>query len=762
MKTAIYENRTISLNLWQRENYQTLYEAGKKGKLSCPVCGEQVRFHLGIHGTPRFFHLTEKNINCTDPGHIHRLQSESNGGKYIERNGFKLPVSRKVAVLEKETVVFKEARPVKAPVPFREHPFKTPTISEPYLQLLKNHNIILDEKQMQAVTKTNGAVLVVAGAGSGKTRVLTARTAFMLHEKKIDPRSIMLVTFTAKAANEMKSRLHSYPGLSREQIQRLPAGTFHSLFYRILAFHHPEKWNGDKLLKMDWQKEHILKTRGRELKLDEKEFAYDIAIQQISYWKNSLTAPENVKPLSQWEEQVKELYKYYEHAKKEQGLFDFDDMLLGCYELFSENLSLLEMYQNRFQYFLIDEFQDINKVQYEVIKLLSAKSKNICAVGDDDQSIYSFRGSDPKYLRQFEKDFPNTEIVILNENYRSNHEIVQTANRIIEKNSLRRPKNMRAQLSTGKQPVLFFPFDEEEEATMIVTDIQEKIKKGYQPGDFAILFRTNTESRAVFERLSSSSLPFRIDNDLEPFYERFLVRGMLSFLRLSIDEDNQHAVRDILPALFVRQDILQDLKAESILRDRTLLECLSGIKTGYPFQERKLRRLVPIIRSLANSRPATAIEIVEKELGYNDFIRKRGNEGNKLDKGSDDIRNLKVAAKNFSTIREFIEHTDHMTAMNKEIKKSNKNRNDVISLSTIHRAKGLEYKTVYILGAVDGSIPHDYALEAWRNGDIEPLEEERRLLYVAITRAMEELYLSIPERRKGKKAHPSRFLTPVK
>lgn len=321
---------------------------------------------------------------------------------------------------------------------------------------------------------------------------------------------------------------------------------------------------------------------------------------------------------------------------------------------------------------------------------------------------------------------------------------------------------MRAQLSTGKQPVLFFPFDEEEEATMIVTDIQEKIKKGYQPGDFAILFRTNTESRAVFERLSSSSLPFRIDNDLEPFYERFLVRGMLSFLRLSIDEDNQHAVRDILPALFVRQDILQDLKAESILRDRTLLECLSGIKTGYPFQERKLRRLVPIIRSLANSRPATAIEIVEKELGYNDFIRKRGNEGNKLDKGSDDIRNLKVAAKNFSTIREFIEHTDHMTAMNKEIKKSNKNRNDVITLSTIHRAKGLEYKTVYILGAVDGSIPHDYALEAWRNGDIEPLEEERRLLYVAITRAMEELYLSIPERRKGKKAHPSRFLTPVK
>lgn len=761
MKTAIYENRTISLNQWLREDYQALYEAGRKGRLSCPKCGEKVRLYLGINGMPHFYHLTANVASCQDPTQVSH-QPLKQEAEYIERNGFKLPVSRPIATLDKETALFKEAREVKTAPPFKRKHTSSPSVSTPYLQMLKEQQIYLDKKQLEAVTKVDGSVLVVAGAGSGKTRVLTTRTAYMLHEKKIEGSSMMLVTFTAKAAKEMKSRLYSYPGIDKTQVQKLPAGTFHSLFYRILAFHYPEKWNGNKLLKMDWQKEQILKTRGRELNLNEKEFAYDLAIQQIGYWKNSLTLPSQIKPTSKWEEQAADLYKYYEQTKSGQGLFDFDDMLLGCYQLFQENPALLETYQNRFHYFLIDEFQDINKVQYELIKLLSVKSKNICAVGDDDQSIYSFRGSDPKYLLQFEKDFPNTEIVVLNENYRSNHEIVQTANRVIEKNIERRPKKMKAQFSIEKNPTMFFPYDEEEEATMVVTDIGEKIKQGYKPGDFAILFRTNTGSRAVFERLSSSSLPFHIDNDLEPFYERFLVKGMISFLRLSLDEEDQYAIRNVLPALFVRQNVLQELKAESILQDRTLLECLSRVKTGYSFQEKKLRKLIPVLRSLSNVSPVKAIETIEKELGYNDFIKKRGNEGNKLDKGSDDIRDLKVAARNFPTIPEFLEHADHMTAMNQEMKKLNKEREEVITLSTIHRSKGLEYKTVYILGAVDGSIPHDYALDSYRNADPAPLEEERRLLYVATTRAMEDLYLSVPEKIKGRKAHPSRFLAPIK
>lgn len=758
MYTALLDHKTIKITQLNRENYQMIYEAGKKGKLQCPVCGENVRFYLGINEPPHFFHMF-KGATCKDP----ILQPENKSSEnveYIERNGFKIPVSRSISV-EEPTQEYKQPQRIRKIPPFEEASTRPLPNPSPYIQTLKEYDFSLDANQIEALVQTEGPLLVLAGAGSGKTRVLTARTAYMLHEKGIDPRSIMLVTFTAKAAAEMKNRLKNYPEMDRYNIGQLLAGTFHSIFYRILSFHDREKWNSNKLLKKDWQKEQMIKEGGRELNLDEKEFAYDLALQQIGFWKNSLLLPHQVKPDSPWEEKVVFLYDHYEKVKREQDLFDFDDMLLGCYQLFQENPDILKNYQNRFQYFLIDEFQDINKVQYELIKLLSS-SKNICAVGDDDQSIYSFRGSDPEYLLHFEKDYPDAKVVVLSENYRSNHEIVATANAIISKNKNRRQKRMHAQLSSATSPLMFFPFDEEEEATMIVQDIQEKVEAGYQPKDFAILFRTNTGSRAIFERLSNSSLPFIIDQDVEPFYERFIVKGMLSFLRLAGDEEDQLAIRNILPVLFVKNSVIQDIKADSILKDMSLLECLSQVKTGYSFQERKLRKLVSVIRSLRHLSPLTAIETVEKELGYGDFIKKRGNEGNKLDKGSDDIRDLKVVAKGFKTIAELLEHVSHMTAMNKEMKNLSKTLTDAITLSTIHRSKGLEYKVVYIIGAVDGSIPHDYALDSFRSGDSAPLEEERRLLYVAVTRAMEELYISVPNKRRGKNAHPSRFLAPVK
>lgn len=758
MNTALFDNKTIEITQLNREHYQMIYDAGKKGKLQCPVCGENVRFYLGINEPPHFFHLS-KGATCKDP-----IQQQENNSservEYIERNGFKIPVSRSISTQEPKQE-YKQPQHISKIPPFEEASTRPLSNPSPYIHTLKEYDFSLDINQIEALEQTQGPLLVLAGAGSGKTRVLTARTAFMLHEKGIDPSSIMLVTFTAKAAAEMKNRLKSYPEMERYNIGQLLAGTFHSIFYRILSFHDREKWNSSKLLKKDWQKEQMIKEGGRELNLDEKEFAYDLALQQIGFWKNSLLLPHQVKPVSPWEEKVVFLYSHYEKVKREQNLFDFDDMLLGCYQLFQENPDILKNYQNRFQYFLIDEFQDINKVQYELIKLLSS-SKNICAVGDDDQSIYSFRGSDPEYLLHFEKDYPDAKIVVLSENYRSNHEIVATANAIISKNKNRRPKRMHAQFSSTTSPVMFFPFDEEEEATMIVQDIQEKVEAGYQPKDFSILFRTNTGSRAIFERLSNSSLPFIIDQDVEPFYERFIVKGMLSFLRLAGDEEDQLAIRNILPVLFVKNNVIQDIKAESILKDMTLLECLSQVKTGYSFQERKLKKLVPVIRSLRHLSTLTAIETVEKELGYGDFIKKRGNEGNKLDKGSDDIRDLKVVAKGFKTIAELLEHVSHMTAMNKEMKNLSRTLTDAITLSTVHRSKGLEYKVVYIIGAVDGSIPHDYALDSFRSGDSAPLEEERRLLYVAITRAMEELYISVPNKRRGKIAHPSRFLAPVK
>ncbi|WP_428911409.1 ATP-dependent helicase [Niallia sp. Krafla_26] len=757
LKIAMKGDQFIDLETIDRASYQRIYEEGKKGQLMCPVCHEPVRLILGIEYDPYFKHTLKKNNHCQFEMASSEIAVSIETEKQI--NGFRLPKARTISETNPKQKSFKSAKQIKQVPVFNQHHKEKPIVRSPFIETLQQHHIYLDHNQIEAVIHPNGALLVLSGAGSGKTRVLTSRTAFLLSQLGVEANRIMLVTFTAKAAKEMNERLLNYPSINKTQIRGIVSGTFHSLFYRILNHHQPQKWNGQKLLNKEWQRRQILKEAGKQLDLDEKEFAYDAALQQIGLWKNSLLSPNQIVPTTAWEEKSAFLFKKYEEFKQQQELFDFDDMLVGCYELFLHDEKLLHLYQNRFDYFLIDEFQDVNKVQYELIKLLSNKHKNVFVVGDDDQAIYAFRGSNPQYLREFEKDFPHAEVVQLNENYRSSHDIVSVANLIISENKHRRPKKMYAQYTKDKKPTLFFPYDEEEEATMIVTDISEKIEQGADPNDFAILFRTNTSSRAIFERLTNSSLPFIMDQDIESFYERFIVRCMLGFLALSLNEDDSTAMSDIFPALFLKQSMLNDMKADSILNDCTLLQCLNHVKTNFAFQEKKLKKVLPVVRSLSSLSPLEAINKVEKDLNFQEFLKKRGNEGNQFDKGSDDLRDLKVAAKNFTTIQEFLQHTNHMAAMNKEIKKQSKQRKDGITLSTIHRSKGLEYKIVYIIGSVDGSLPHDFALESLREGDLEPLEEERRLLYVAVTRAKEALYLSVPQHWRGKKAKPSRFLT---
>lgn len=760
MKTANYQNHLVSLDSLAREQYQKIFRAGKNGELSCPVCGKEVRFYLGIKEPPHFFHTHDEEKECADIEVEPTVIAEAAEEHFVERNGFRIPKGRTIVQEKTAAEPFKTAKVIATAVPFSPKSTTTTMTKQPiYLQLLEENGVQLDESQAAAVVQTDGSLLILAGAGSGKTRVLTARTAYMLEAKQIDPRSIMLVTFTSKAAGEMKNRLSTYPNMTKSRVSQIVTGTFHSIFYRILLFYAPKQWASEHLLKKDWMRDRILKTAGKEIGLDEKEFAYDLALQQIGYWKNSLLFPNDVHPTSKWEENVAFLYRKYEEYKHRENLFDFDDMLIGCYQLFKSNKELLEQYQDRFRYFLIDEFQDINKVQYELIKLFSGKNKNVCAVGDDDQAIYSFRGSDPSYLLTFEQDFPDAKVIKLEENYRSSHEIVTTANQIISLNKARRSKKMKAQFSQGEPPVVFFPYDEEEEATMIVTDIQKQIAGGANPSDFAILYRTHAGSRAIFERLASSNLPFKIDLDADSFYNRYTVKSILSFFKLSLNEEDPAAASGILAPLFLKQAAINDLKAAGIVEDCSLLEALSHLKTAHKFQEKKLKQAVGLIRSLKTMSPLKAIETVEKELGFQDYLKKRGSEANELEKGSDDLKDLKVAAKNFDTIESFLAHADHMAAMNKEIKNLSKHFPEAITLSTIHRSKGLEYHTVYLIGAVDGSLPHDYALG---NTDPAAIEEERRLLYVAVTRAKEHLYLSIPQNRRGKKAQRSRFLAPLK
>lgn len=725
MDQAKYKGKVIRLSELAREKYEAVYESSLRGQIACIACGEPVKLYLGMQKRPHFYH--EHRLACP-------LSGES---KLLDE--WNMPIA------------YQPSSPFQRKKPEIVH------LETGYIRALSEAGIPLDAAQLQAVRTTEGPLLVLAGAGSGKTRVLTARTAYMIAEKNIQPSSIMLVTFTTKAAKEMKDRLLTYPGMHPSFVSQLVTGTFHSIFYRMISHFDRERWHISRLLKWEWQREQMIKEAGRELDLDERQFAYDQALQQISYWKNTRVTAEHIKATGHWEKQVAYLYKRYEEMKREQGLFDFDDMLVGCYEMLTENPSLLLRYQERFRYFLIDEFQDINQVQYDIINMMCAHTRNLCVVGDDDQSIYSFRGSDPSFILEFDRYYPEAQVVTLSENYRSSHSIVSLANNMISCNRSRRVKQMNAQFITDEHPLFFFPYDEEEEATMVVEDIKERIKCGAQPSDFAVLYRTHAASRAIFERLVQSQLPFSLAQDGESFYERRFVRYLLAYLRLSLDPNDEEAMNDLLVSLFLKQALLKELKAISILEDCSLVKALAKLSTVQPFQRKKLKAIAPLFKQLTKLKPIEAIEMIETEMGFSEFVKKRGNEGNIMERGTDDVRDLKVVAKKFKTVHAFLAHIDEMIKAAKSIQQQSQAAN-AVQLSTIHRAKGLEYKYVYVLGVVEGSIPHDYAIEANRNGDPLPLEEERRLLYVAITRAKHSLFLSVPSRRRMKSAQPSRFL----
>ncbi|AZB42407.1 ATP-dependent helicase [Bacillus sp. FJAT-42376] len=749
---AKYSDRLIELPAYPREDYQKLYDLGKAGLLECPVCGKPMVLQMSIAAPPEFTHRDQTDSNeCLNAYKPAKAEEPARVAETV--GAFRIPKNRSITDSDqpKPSVVWKNPDFPGIITPFTEK-------NDPFITLFDD--ITLNQAQAAAVTSDAASTLVLAGAGSGKTRVLTSRAAYLIQETGADPASIMLITFTVKAAKEMKERMASLYGLSMQQVNRMVTGTFHGIFYRILTHHDRERWDSRHLLK-EWQREQYVKQAGREIKLDETDFPFDQALQQIGLWKNTRLSPSDIKPEDKWEEQIAFLYTKYEEYKEASGQFDFDDMLLQCLLLLENNESIREAYQNRFASILIDEFQDINQVQYEIIQLLSAKHQSVFAVGDDDQSIYAFRGSNPAFLLQFTKDFPGAKVIHLASNYRSSHEIVATANKMIAKNRERHKKKMDATFTNGIKPMFFYPYDEEEEATLIVNDLKEKIRNGRKPEEFAVLYRTHTGGRAIFERLSESSIPFAVDQETGSFYERKMVRTPLAYLRLAVNPDDGQAMKDLIFALFLKSQVLQDIKALSILNDCSLLEALLHIQDIKPFQQKKIRDILPYFKRIRTMAPLDALNLIEKKMGLADTIKKRGNEGNKMDKGSDDLQDLKVAAKKFSTVPELIDHADHMTALSADIKKSGRNQANGVRLMTIHRSKGLEFPYVYVLGAVDGSIPHDFSLESARNGDFASFEEERRLLYVAMTRAQFELYLSAPQTRRGKRSSPSRFFQAI-
>lgn len=750
MKTALYLNQPVHLPSFEREQWHKLYLASRRGTVTCLHCGDPLKMTFSIHEEPYFHHTVTSSFDCINQVKAYE-KSKISAEERKTVHGFILPRRTEINQTSNQ---WKSPDPVSSIPAFVVPKEKHPVLS-PYRQRLSDGNMSFDHKQWDAVIHTNGPLLLLAGAGSGKTRVLTARAAHMITEDNIPINQMALVTFTAKAAKEMRERMRLYPGISKQMAQQLLVRTFHSLFIQMLQHADPHKWDMSRLLK--WP-QSLLKEVGLELRLDESKFAYDQALTQISWWKNHMLTPSSVSAKTPFEEKCLDLYKRFEDRKETLLLFDFDDVLVGCLNLLQENKTLLERYQHRFTYLSIDEFQDINKIQFEIIKLLAEPHQHLCVVGDDDQSIYAFRGSNPAYIQTFTEFYPSANTIHLNANYRSNHPIVASAQRVIEKNNDRLDKQLFSQKNSTDSPLMFYPLNEEEEATMVIEDIYHKLNQGCLLSEIAILYRTNVSVRALLERLLDSNIPFSIDQKPDCFYERPLIRRALSFLRISLNEDSNTVVQDLLQALFIRQEKQTELKQIQQQQGCTLLEAFPFLSDLLPFQQKKLTDLPSQCRKVKTFKPYEALTFIENELGFKDTMRKQGQEGNKMEKGSDDFKQLKVVAKQFETVEAFLNHADHIIAKQASPFEPTSNG---IQLMTIHRSKGLEFNYVYILGCVDRSIPHEYALDALREGDEEPLQEERRLMYVAITRAIKNVFLSIPTNYRDNRSFPSRFLRPL-
>ncbi|WP_169056312.1 UvrD-helicase domain-containing protein [Bacillus pumilus] len=754
MKCARRHDRTISLHTYSREHYQFLHDEGKKGHLFCPYCGQPVFFRLNIHEEPAFIHkhMTQQElceqVEEQEDQKKHAEREES--AAYKELGGFRFPTGKQIISQTNESYDWQEPRSIQfSDVIHLEENEQAHTID------LFPH-ITFSTPQLQAVTHKDGPMLVLAGAGSGKTRVLTARAAYLMSHHHIPAHHILLVTFTTKASSEMKERLRKQYQLPPSQASQVVTGTFHSLFYKMLLHDDANKWNGQHLIKFDWQKEQYIRKAIMNERLDEKDYPTDQVLQSIGYWKNAFLPGDLPDLKDEKEKHMWTIYQSYEQQKRDNQQFDFDDMAIACLHMLTEQPELLKRYQERFQYILVDEFQDINPVQYQLIQLLAGESEQLFCVGDDDQAIYAFRGSNPAFILEFKRDYPSAQIVHLHANYRSHHTIVASADAVIKKNQHRYEKTLKAVRSETIPPTLFYPYDEEEEATMIVADIQEKIKNGAKPSDICVLFRTNTGGRAIYERLHQSAIPYETEAGVKAFYSRRIVRVLLAFLSLSQDADDVSAMKQLLPVFFLKQQTLNTMKALTITEDCSMVDALGKLTDIQPFQRKKLQSIVPLFRTLRNLKPSDAVAFIEQKMGLGDFLKKRVNDTNVLEKGADDVRDVKTAAKRFETIEAFLSHAEHMKSAEKE-----KTDKPGVQLMTIHRAKGLEFQTVYITCVVDGALPHDFSLDELRNGDEEALEEERRLLYVAMTRAEQSLYLSVPSFRRGKTAHRSRFLYPL-
>ena len=605
----------------------------------------------------------------------------------------------------------------------------------------------LNHAQTEAVAHNKGPCMVLAGPGSGKTLTIAKRIEYLIMKHKVRPEEILVITFTKYAAWEMKNRTRSICGPSSYAVT---FGTFHGIYYGILKWAY--RLNQSNLLS-DEEKYRILREIlpgidwDQEPEADEeKDYLQELAIE-IGNVKNNCMDIEEYEPVKYTTEKFRKLYRTYEETKKKYRKIDFEDMLIQCRDLFMKRPDILKKWQEKFQYILVDEFQDVNQAQYDVVRMLAAPQDNLFVVGDDDQSVYGFRGAKPGIMMEFMKDYPKARQILLGVNYRSSGYIVKGALRVIENNKIRFEKKIEAFRKPDETVHVQEVKDPVQEAEYVLERIREYREKGVSYTEMAVLYRTNVDARAMSELMTEYQIPFVMKEHLNNIYEHFIALDMISYLRLSQGEyDRKYFLQ-------IANRPNRYLTRESMKTGNVSYESLRRYYRDKDWMVDRIDQLEWDMKMICDKTPYAAIQYIRKRMGYDEFLKEYA-AYRKIP--SEDLfavlEEIWQNSKGYGTIKEWFEHIESYGKMLKEQNKKNGEKEGV-NLMTMHAAKGLEFDTVFVIEANEGSCPYKKATAD------EEIEEERRLFYVAMTRAKRKLVISYVKEKNGKDLLPSRFVS---
>ena len=631
----------------------------------------------------------------------------------------------------------------------------------PSLNLLNN----LNKEQSEAVTSNESSALILAGAGSGKTRVLTSRISWLIHNQIASPGSILAVTFTNKAAKEMLLRVTSQLPINTRAMW---VGTFHGLCNRFLRLHHKDAKLPETFQILDSQDQlSALKRLMRANNIDEENFPPREVQYFINNNKEQGFRSKDVKTYDAHTEKINEIYFYYETQCQKEGVVDFAELLLRCYELFKKNSHILAHYQDRFKHILIDEFQDTSELQYRWIKLIVGKSNSVFAVGDDDQSIYSFRGAKVSNMKDLQKDFAIKKVIKLEQNYRSKNNILNAANSIIKNNEVRLGKKLWTASGDGDLIKKYVGLSDYDESNFIIEEIKQLHRSGLNYNQIAILYRSNAQSRIIEHNIVSNNIPYRVYGGLR-FFERAEIKNGLAYLRLITNKTDDNAFLRIInfPTRGIGAKSIEQIQDIAKKNNSSLWQAATEFKMQVSVNQKKgIPYFVELIKTIEDEihglTIAESIEIITNRSGLKDHYLK---EKDSIDRLAN-LSELISAAVTFSETSDtedpalnMVEFLNYTSLESGELQASSSE--DALQLMTIHSAKGLEFDAVFITGLEDGLCPHEQSL-AEQNG----IEEERRLMYVAVTRAKMKLYLTLAQSRMlhGQTRYnlPSRFLDEI-